>query len=76
LLNCDYKKRAILASGPGSGKTTVLKEKAKRLLAEGQKVVMVIIEDPDLKKTSLLRLGYLNDFKHSPNSLVLGVQGA
>ncbi len=60
-------KRVAFTSGFGTGKTILIKAKAKELIKSGQKVVFVVFEIPAEK--TILRMEYEKDFQED-NSLV------
>jgi hypothetical protein len=53
LLNDETKKRAIFISEFGTGKTALLRTKAKRLLERNEEVVIISFEDKDSSQDSL-----------------------
>ncbi len=58
LLTNITKKRVVFASTFGTGKTSCIKAKAEQLLKENQKVVIVVFQDGDTSKDSLLKKAY------------------
>ena len=60
-------KKVALTSGFGTGKTILMRAKAKELIANRQKVVIVIFESTD--KETVLKIEYQNIFE-TENSLV------
>jgi hypothetical protein len=57
LVDCA-KKRVVFASSFGTGKTSCIKAKVEQLLQETQKVVIVVFQDGDTSKDSLLKKTY------------------
>jgi hypothetical protein len=51
-------KRVVFASTFGTGKTSCIKAKAEQLLKDNQKVVIVVFQDGDTSKDSLLKKTY------------------
>ena len=54
ILNDESKKRVIFMSEFGTGKTILLRTKAKRLLSQGKEVIIISFEDSESKSESLL----------------------
>jgi len=61
LLNDDFTKRVALISGYGTGKTTLLKEKAKSVLKMKKKVVIILFQESE--QDSLLLRCYQQEFR-------------
>ena len=60
----DETKRRVLFTSPfGTGKTILLKAKARKLLIKGEKVVFVIFNDPNASNDSLLTFTYRLEFE-------------
>lgn len=77
ILNDESKKRLIFMSDFGTGKTSLIRIKAKRLLDEGKEVVIVSFEDRESTAESLLTTLFKAEFgavvhslRGSGNSLV------
>ncbi len=58
LLSDITKKRVVFASTFGTGKTSCIRAKVEQLLQEKQKVVIVVFQDGDTSKDSLLKKTY------------------
>jgi len=61
LLNDEVTKRVAFTSGYGTGKTTLLKEKAKRILKMKKKVVIILFQENE--QDSLLLRCYQQEFR-------------
>ena len=68
ILNDKTKKRLILKSESGTGKTWLLKEKVRRLLSKAKKVVLSIFQSSG--KKSLTGLKFEQEFKGQNNATV------
>ena len=73
LLNNAQNKRAFFISPFGTGKTTLIKAKAKELLESGQKVAFVFFEDADMSQESLLQRTYQIEF---PGATYVNLKGS
>jgi hypothetical protein len=66
-------KKVAFTSFYGTGKTTLLKLKAKEILKrnKNEKVLIVVIEET--KEDSILLIEYRNTFKNEDKTIVLGL---
>ena len=58
----------------GTGKTILLKAKAKKLLDIDEKVVLVIFNEPNLPADSVLTFMYRSEFENFSNASVVALQ--
>ena len=72
ILNDKSKKRVILMSDFGTGKTTLIKTKAKQLLMEGKEVIFISFEDSETNGDSLLFMALRSEF----GNLVYSLRGS
>jgi type II secretory pathway predicted ATPase ExeA len=70
LLNDDAKKRVLLMSEFGTGKTSLLRAKAKKLLAKGEHVVIISIEDGISSTESLLTIQLRAEFNQEKATVI------
>ncbi len=76
LLNDDAKKRVLLMSDFGTGKTSLLRGKAKQLLAIGEQVILISIEDKESPTESILTIQLRAAFKDHKTATVLSLKGS
>ena len=69
ILNDESKKRVIFMSDFGTGKTTLIKAKAKQLLNRGKKVIIISFEDKGSTADSLLMISLKSEFGDMVRSL-------
>ena len=74
VLNDETKKRVVFTSPFGTGKTILLKAKARKLLAKNKKVVLVIFNDPTLPTDSMLTFTYRSEFENLSNASVMAIK--
>ena len=72
ILNDQSKKRIIFMSDFGTGKTTLIKTKAKQLLMEGKEVIFISFEDSETNGDSLLFMALRSEF----GNLVYSLRGS
>jgi len=75
VLKNEEKKRVVFCSPFGTGKTILLKAKAKELLARKERVVFIIFGDKDSSQESLLTISYRSEFKDIPNVSIVSLKG-
>ena len=66
LLNDPSMKRVMFNSAYGTGKTLLIKSKAKELLLKGEKVVIVLFDDVKTTFQFLLKKNYDQEFEEGP----------
>jgi hypothetical protein len=66
-------KRVVFASTFGTGKTSCIRAKAEQLLKENKKVVIVVFQDGDTSKDSLLKKTYEIHFQGIAGQLKEGI---
>ena len=69
ILNDESKKRVIFMSEFGTGKTVLLRTKAKQLLSQGKEVLIISFEDSESKTESLLATLLKAEFGNIVHSL-------
>jgi type II secretory pathway predicted ATPase ExeA len=75
LLNDEAKKRVLFISDFGTGKTSLLRAKAKQLLAKGEQVVIISIEDRESSTESLLTIQLRAEFEDKKEATVISLKG-
>ena len=69
LFNDPSMKRVVFKSAYGTGKTLLIKAKAKELQQEGNKVVIVLFDNVKTRFQFLLKENYDQEFKAFPNNV-------
>ena len=64
-------KRVVFKSAYGTGKTLLIKEKAKELLEKKEKVVIVLFDNFKSVFQFLLKKNYDQEFKDFPNNVTV-----
>jgi type II secretory pathway predicted ATPase ExeA len=75
LLNDDAKKRVLFMSDFGTGKTSLLRAKAKQLLAKSEQVIIISIEDRESSTESILTIQLRAEFKDQEKATVMSLKG-
>jgi hypothetical protein len=75
VLKNEEKRRVIFCSPFGTGKTILLKAKAKELLARKERVVFIIFGDKDSSRESLLTITYRSEFENISNASIEFLKG-
>ncbi len=60
----------------GTGKTTLLKAKAKELLAKGEQVVIISFECTESSTESILTIQWRAEFEHEKKATVTSLKGS
>ena len=78
LMNDAQKTRVIFTSSFGTGKTTLIKAKAKELLKKNCKVTFVLFEEADTSQETLLKKTYQFEFPEAqfPGASIISVKGS
>jgi hypothetical protein len=74
LLSDITKKRVVFASPFGTGKTSCIRAKADQLLKDNQKVVIVVFQDGDTSKDSLLKKTFEIHFQDDKGQQRKGIE--
>lgn len=75
LLNDEAKKRVLFMSDFGTGKTSLLRAKAKQLLEKGEQVVIISIEDRESSTESILTIQLRAEFEDQKKATVISLKG-
>ena len=75
ILNDVLKRRVVFTSPFGTGKTTLLKAKAKELMEQDQNVVFILFDDFKSTKDSLLKKTYEIEFGNRNNIKIYSLKG-
>jgi hypothetical protein len=70
ILNDDAKKRVLFMSDFGTGKTSLLRAKAKQLLEKDEQVIIISIENSESSKESILTIQLRAEFKSHKKATV------